>query len=137
VTTRNPFGESERTADRWLPYLRGGTALALTAAAFAALAIGSAAAGLPGGEADVLRNVAGLTGIGLACAALLGGIMSWTGPLAYAVVAEYALTATWHTPLLWPARPPHDLPAALCAGAVFLTGVTLITLRGPRETADQ
>jgi hypothetical protein len=137
VTTRNPFGESERTADRWLPYLRCGTALALTAAAVAAFAAGSAAAGLPGGEADVLRNVAGLTGIGLTCAALLGGIMSWACPLAYTVIAEYALTASWHTAVLWPARPPHDLPAALCAGAVFLAGATLITLRGTRETADE
>jgi hypothetical protein len=137
VTTRNPFGESERSADKWLPYLRCGTALALTAAAVAALAAGSAAAGLPGGEADVLRNVAGLTGIGLACAALFGGIMSWAGLLAYTVIAEYALTATWNAAPLWPALPPHDLPAALCAGAVFLVGAALITLRGTRETADE
>jgi hypothetical protein len=137
VTTRNPFGESERSASRWLPYLRCGTALALTVAAVAAVAAGSAGAGLPGGVADVLRNVAGLTGIGLACAALFGGIMSWAGLLAYTVIAEFSLTGTWNNALLWPARPPHNLPAALCAGAVFLAGAALITLRGTRETGDE
>jgi len=33
-----------------------------------------------------------------------------------------------------PARPPHDLGAALCAAGVFAAGAVLITLRGPRES---
>ena len=44
----------------------------------------------------MLRNVAGLTGIGLLCAAVLGGGLAWAGPLAYMVVAAYELYAAWH-----------------------------------------
>ena len=41
VTTYGPFGEPERATGRWLPWLRLGAALALTAAAFGALAAGA------------------------------------------------------------------------------------------------
>ena len=33
ITTHSPFGEPERTASRWLPYLRLGTVLAMTGVA--------------------------------------------------------------------------------------------------------
>ena len=36
VTAQSPFGEPERATGRWLPYLRLGTAVGLTVAAFAA-----------------------------------------------------------------------------------------------------
>jgi len=39
ITTRSPFGEAERATGRWLPYLRLGTALALTGVAAGALAL--------------------------------------------------------------------------------------------------
>ena len=41
VTTYGPFGEPERATGRWLPWLRLGAAVALTAAAFGALAAGA------------------------------------------------------------------------------------------------
>src|SRR5262249_33772588 len=41
VTTYGPFGEPERACVRWLPWLRLGAALALTAAAFGVLAAGA------------------------------------------------------------------------------------------------
>lgn len=34
------------------------------------------------GTLDVLRNLAGMTGIGLVCAAMLGGGLAWVGPTA-------------------------------------------------------
>ena len=85
VTTASPFGEPERVTGRWLPYLRLATTLALTAAAVGALAAAGAGAHLAGGTLDVLRNVAGMTGIGLLCAAALGGGLAWIGPVAYLV----------------------------------------------------
>jgi hypothetical protein len=137
ATTRSPFGEPERATGRWLPYLRLGTAVVLTGTAVGMLAAGAAAAHLPGGTLDILRNVAGVTGIGLLSAATLGGTLAWTGPIAYTVLAEYALTAAWTTPWTWPARPPRDLGAALCATLAFAAGIAVITVLGARDTARE
>lgn len=134
VTCYGPFGEPERATGRWLPYLRLAGALLLTAAAFGALAAGSAAGGLPGGIPALLRNVAGMTGTGLLAAAILGGALGWTAPLIYLVVTEGAFAGSWTTPWAWPTRPPHDLGGALCAGAVFAAGLLATTVRGARES---
>ena len=142
VSTASPFGEPERVAGRWLPVLRLAAALALTALAAGLLAAAGAGAHLAGGPLDVLRNVAGITGLGLLAAAVLGGGLAWTGPVAYLLAGVYALYTQWHppaldTPWLWPARPPHDLGGALCAGLVFLAGLAVTTLRGARDPAGE
>ncbi len=135
VTTYGPFGEPERATGRWLPFLRLGAAVALTAAAIGALAAGSTGGELPGGFAALARNVAGITGIGLLCAAVLGGILAWTGPMAYLVLTETALAGGATSPWIWAGRPPHDVGGALCAGLVFAAGLALVTVRGVRESA--
>jgi hypothetical protein len=140
VTAGSPFGEPERATGRWLPFLRLGAALALTALAAGLLAAAGAGMPLAGGFPDILRNVAGLTGIGLLGAVLLGGPLAWTGPLAYALAGVYALYTDWHpptlsTPWLWPGRPPHDVGGALCAAVVFGAGLAAITIRGARDAA--
>ena len=86
VTTYGPFGEPERAAGRWLPWLRLGAALALTAIAFGALAAGAAAGGMPGGTLALLRNFGGMAGIGQLSAVVLGGPFGWTGPMAYLLI---------------------------------------------------
>jgi hypothetical protein len=83
----------------------------------------------------MLRDLAGLAGIALLTAAPLGGALAWVGPTAYLVVTLQALEAAWTTPWIWPARPPHDRGAALCAAVVFAAGVVVITVRGTRDTA--
>jgi hypothetical protein len=138
ATVASPFGEPERVAGRWLPYLRLAVTAALTAAAVGLLTAAGAGGQLSGGPLDVLRNVAGVTGIGLLCAAALGGGLSWTAPTGYLVAAVYALYTQWHppaltTPWLWPARPPHDLGGAICAALVFAAGLAATTARGARE----
>jgi hypothetical protein len=133
VTTYGPFGEPERATGRWLPWLRLGVALALTAAAFGALAAGATGGTLPGGMAALLRNLAGLAGTGLLAAAVLGGAFGWAGPMAYLLVTETALSGNPTTPWVWPARPPHDLGAALCASAVFAAGIVAVTVFGARD----
>ena len=134
VTTFGPFGEAEQAAARWLPWLRLGTAVALTAAAFGALAAGAAAGGMPGGALALLRNFGGMVGIGLLSAVILGGAFGWVGPMAYLLVTEVALTGDPTTPWVWAGRPTHDLGAALCAGAVFIAGTVAITLLGARSS---
>ena len=100
ITTASPLGEPERVTGRWLPFLRLATALALTAAAVGALTAAGTGAHLAGGTLDVLRNVAGMTGIGLLCAAALGGGLAWVGPVGYLVVGAYGLYTQWHGPAL-------------------------------------
>lgn len=138
ATAASPFGEPERVSGRWLPYLRSAVTLGLTAAAIGLLAAAGTGGHLSGGTLDVLRNITGITGLGLLCAAALGGGLSWTCPTGYLVAAVYALYTQWHppaltTPWLWPARPPHDLGGALCAGLVFVCGLAAVTLRGARD----
>jgi hypothetical protein len=133
VSTYGPFGEAERATGRWLPYLRLGAALVLTAAAFGALAAGAAGGVLPGGTGGLLRNLAGFTGLGLLSAAALGGAFGWTGPMAYLLVTEVALTGHPTTPWVWAGHPPGDLGAALCATAVFGAGVAAVTVLGARD----
>jgi hypothetical protein len=139
ITAASPFGEAERATGRWLPFLRLGTTLALTAAAVGALAAAGTGGHLAGGTLEVLRNVAGLVGLGLLCAFVLGAGLAWTAPTAYLLVGVYALYTDWHpptlsTPWIWPARPPLDLGGALCAAAVFAAGLALITIRGARDS---
>ena len=134
VTARSPFGEPERATGRWLPFLRLGNGLALPLAAVGALAAGSASAHLAGGTAGMVRDMAGMTGLALLTAALAGGALAWIGPVAYLGITTPALSAGWTTPWIWPARPPHDRGAAICAALVFAAGLTLVTVLGARDS---
>jgi hypothetical protein len=134
VTTYGPFGEPERAAGRWLPWLRLGAAVALTAVAFGALAAGAAAGGMPGGTLALLRDLGGMAGIGLLAATVLGGAFSWTGPMAFLLITEGALAHRSGTPWVWPTRPPHDRGGAICACLVIGAGLVLIAVHGPRES---
>jgi hypothetical protein len=133
VTCRSPFGEPERVAGRWLPFLRMIAAIALPSAAVGALAAGAASGHLSGGAAGLLRDVAGFAGIALLSAAALGGGLAWIGPVGYLGVTLAALAGQWATPWTWPARPPHDRGAAICAALVFAAGVVAMTVRGARD----
>lgn len=137
VTTYGPFGEAERAAGRWLPWLRLSAAVALTAIAFGALAAGATAGGMPGGTLALLRDVSGMTGIGLLAAALLGGAFGWIGPMAYLLITEGALAHRSTTPWVWPTRPPHDYGGAICACLVIAAGLMLFTVRGARESSRE
>jgi hypothetical protein len=142
VTSASLLGDPERVVGRQLPFLRLATTLALTAIAVGALCAAGAGAHLAGGSLDVLRNVAGLTGLGLLGAAALGGGLAWAGPTGYLVAGVYGLYTQWHgpaltTPWLFPARPPHDTGAAICAGLIFAAGLAVITRRGARDPAGE
>ena len=70
VTAHSPFGETERSAGRWLPYLRLLAAIALAGLAILALQLGAVGQNLNDGIAVLARNVIGFTGLG---AAVLAG----------------------------------------------------------------
>ena len=134
VTSHSPFGEAERAAGRWLPWLRLGTALALTGLAIGALQLGVTGAGLNEGIMVLARNVIGMTGIGLLCSLVTGGLLAWILPLAYMAFAQYALLEAWRSPWTWPARPPADRGAWLCACVVFAVGLAAFTISGARNS---
>jgi len=141
VAVASPFGDLERTTGRWLPWLRIGTTTALTATAAGALCAAGLGTHLAGGGLSATRNLAGLTGIGLLCAALLGGARAWIGPAAYMLIGVYALYRQWHgpaltTPWIWPSRPAEDLGAAICAGLVLAAGLAAVALRGARDVSE-
>jgi hypothetical protein len=132
VTTHSPFGEAERATGRWLPVLRLGAALALTGVAIGLLQLGVTGVGLTGGVMQLARNVIGITGIGLLTSLVTGGLLAWILPLGYLGFAEYALIEAWRNPWTWPARPPTDRGAWICAALVFAVGLGAFTLRGAR-----
>ncbi len=135
VTSHGPFGEPERATGRWLPYLRLGTALALTGLAILACCrLAVAGESLDGGILALARNVLGLTGIGLATSLATGGLLAWTLPLGYLAFAQYALLQAWRSPWLWPVRPPADRGAWICACLVFAAGLLAFAVRGPRTS---
>jgi hypothetical protein len=134
MTTHSPFGEAERATGRWLPYMRLGTALALTGIAIGALQLGVTGASLPGGAPVLARNVIGITGIGLLASLVTGGLLTWIPPLAYLGFAEYALNQAWRNPWTWPVRPPADRGAWICAVLVFAVGLAAFTFRGARTS---
>jgi hypothetical protein len=141
VAIASPFGDLERATGRWLPWLRIGTTTALTVTAAGALCAAGLGTHLAGGGLSAARNLAGLTGIGLLCAAVLGGARAWTGPAAYMLIGIYALYRQWHgpaltTPWLWPARPSDDLGATICAGLVLAAGLAAIAVRGARDLPE-
>jgi hypothetical protein len=136
VSTYGPFGEPERATGRWLPWLRLGTCLALTAVAFGALAAGATAGTLSGGTLALLRDLAGTAGLGLLSAVVFGGAFGWVGPMSYLLVTEATLNANPTTPWIWAARPSHDHGAALCAGLVLVAGTVAITVLGTRDRGN-
>jgi hypothetical protein len=138
IAIASPFGDPERATGHRLPWLRMATAGTLTSAAAAALAATGIGTDLAGGPTTAVRNLAGLTGLGLLAAALLGGALAWTAPVAYALLGVYALYTQWHGPALtspwiWPGRPGDDLGGALCAGIVLCAGLVAIAARGARD----
>ena len=132
MTAHSPFGEAERATGRWLPYLRLLTAGGLCALAVGLLQLGVAGAGLNDGFPVLARNVLGITGIGLLCSLVTGGLLAWTLPMGYMAFCQYALLEFWRSPWTWPTRPPTDRGAWICACAVFAAGLLLFTIRGPR-----
>jgi len=132
----SPFGETERSAGRWLPYLRLFAAVALTGVAILALQLGAAGQSLNDGILVLARNVIGFTGLGLLCSLVTGGLLAWILPMGYMAFCQYALLEAWTAPWTWPVRPPADRGAWICASVAFAGGLLLLTIFGPSNTVS-
>src|SRR5204863_474415 len=129
ASQRSPFDEAERATGVRPPQLRLAAGTGLAALAYGTLAAGAADAHLAFGAVGLLRNLVGVVGVTLLTAALGSGNLAWLGTLGYLLLAMTAVSLGWTTPWLWPARPPTDRGAAICAGLVFLAGLAAITIR--------
>jgi hypothetical protein len=87
---------------------------------------------LAGGILPVVRNVLGMTGIGLICCLVTGGLIAWIGPLAFTAISQFALVANYSEPLTWPTRSPTDRGGWIAAMVVCAVGLAAFTIRGPR-----
>jgi len=132
VTAHSPFGETEQATGRWLPYLRLFAAVGMCGLAIALLQLGAAGESLNEGVLVLARNIIGITGIGLLCSLVTGGLLAWTLPMGYMAFCQYALFQAWTAPWTWPVRRPADRGAWICACAVFAAGLLLFTIVGPR-----
>ena len=132
VTAHSPFGETERSAGHWLPSLRLIAATGMCGLAIALLQLGAAGESLNDGVLALARNVIGITGIGLLCSLVTGGLLAWILPMAFMTFCQYALLEAWTAPWTWPVRPPADRGAWIWACAAFAAGLLLFTVRGPR-----
>jgi hypothetical protein len=131
ASTRNPFGEAERTASSPLPTLRLAHLLTLATTATATFTLAAATLGLDTGL--VLRNLAGLTGIALLTAVLLGAHLAWTVPLGYVVYCGGALDLNQVSRWTWPVLPASDHGTILIALALLAAGVAALAAAGPRD----
>jgi hypothetical protein len=139
VTAHSPFGEPERATGRWLPFLRPALVLTLCGAAIGFLAAGAAIAydpqagvALIHGMLPVERNLLGFTGVALLFSLVIGGLLSWIGPLAYVGLCQCAAIANYSEPLTWASRPPADRGGWIAAMVVFALALAAFTIRGPR-----
>jgi hypothetical protein len=133
ASMRSPFDESERATGARLPLLRLAASVALTGVAYGVLAGGAAGAQLAAGATGLLRDLIGLVGVTLLTATLVTGNLAWLGTLSYLLLALTGIAQGWTTPWLWPARPPTDTGAAICAIVTFAAGLVAMTVRGTRE----
>jgi hypothetical protein len=131
ASTRNPFGEAERTSSSPLPTLRVAHLLTLVTAATATFTVAAATLGLDTGL--VLRNLAGLTGIALLTAVLLGAHLAWTVPLGYVVYCGGALDLNEVSRWSWPVQPASNQAATLIALALLVAGAAALAAAGPRD----
>jgi hypothetical protein len=128
ASTRSPFAEQERTTDP-LPRLRLTHALLLLALAAPLMAL----ARLGTDPAAAARNVAGLTGLALLAAPLLGATLAWIPPLAYVIYCGGPLDIHHVTLSAWPALPSSSTAAALIAALLLLAGLAVTYLTGSRD----
>lgn len=55
-------------------------------------------------------------------------------PVGRTAIASLRLAAHWTTPWIWPARPPHDRGAAICAALVLAAGIAAVIFLGVRDS---
>jgi len=139
VTIGSPFGEVEQSLSRPLVGIRLGHLVALLLAASVVLAV--AATAWPGAYVEwrYVRNLVGLTGLGLLFARVLGGRLLWAPPLGFAMLSIFQRgaasgdAADW----AWIVQPADREVAALLAIGLLLGGLGLASRFGARDLDER
>jgi hypothetical protein len=135
ASTDSPFGEGERAAGSPLPALRLIHLAVLTATATATVAIAGSTGSYGVGTAAIVRNLAGLTGVALLAAALVGAHLAWTAPLGYVMFCGGELDLQVSNLWTWPTRPAGDHAATAVAVALLIAGIAVVAVKGARLSA--
>jgi hypothetical protein len=133
TSTQNPFGETEHTASSRLPILRLTHLTTLAGVAAVATALAGLTASYAISYGALMRNLAGLTGLALLTAALIGAHLAWATPLGYVVFCGGELDLHASTLWAWPTRPAGDSAAALIALTLLVAGLLTVSLAGSRD----
>ena len=138
TATGLPFGEAERTASRALPPIRLGHLALLTGVAAVLLVLASIVPG-EDGYGTLLRNGAGLVGLALVGARLVGAGVSWLLPLGYATVvfADFLVKPDRDASWRWPLQPLEDAASWLIAVSFLVAGLGVVAWRGGRDTGAE
>jgi hypothetical protein len=134
-SSRSSAHEFERTAARRLVRYRLLATAGLLVLASAGFWLVTAGLPAPVGPVAAVRNLAGLTGLGLLGARLLGGRLAWVLPctLVISVVSVASGTEGAAAVLVWPMRPDSDGLAGAIAAALLVAGAAAVGWTGTRE----
>ena len=132
----SPFGDLDLTAARSLSSLRFLQLSGLLVCGSLALSLIAVGWELPHAELQLTRNLAGLSGLALLAAHLLGAGLSWTLPLVYVSLVQFAGRnakgdlASW----AWPMQPATDGGSWVAALGLIVCGLALACLSGTRQS---
>ncbi|MEX1157939.1 MAG: hypothetical protein WEC79_03290 [Thermomicrobiales bacterium] len=133
------FGETELTASLSLPLLRGVYLAGLIAVGALALLLAALAWTLPDDGGTLARNLAGLSGLALLAAPVVGGRLSWIVPVTLAMAAQLLAISdlpSWLA-LTWPqASFDNDRALALALGLLG-SGLAAVHVFGPKVARDE
>jgi hypothetical protein len=125
----------ERASARPMPMYRCVALAALLV--FTAVGLWIVTRGLPAptGSTSTIRNLSGLTGLGLISARLFGGRLAWIFPctLIVMVVSLTSSVDTANSLWVWPVKPDKDFASMLIAACLFVIGAALVAAGGTRE----
>ncbi len=137
--THSPFGEAELTASMPLPMVRSAHLAGLVVIGVMIQLVVARGWSLPDDAGTLTRNLAGLTGLALLTAPLVGGRLSWIAPMTLSMMSQLLdindLTA-WIF-VTWPTAALENDRAMAISLALFGSGLVAISIFGPRLTDDE
>ena len=133
ASTRSPFGDTELTASRSLPALRFGHLAGLLLCGALALSLAANGWSLESIEWELVRNMAGFSGLAFIGSRVLGSGICWVLPLGYGVIA---LMVNSDSRWAWPGELPTDQWSMTVATILIVVGLLAVTVQTARDTGD-